>query len=242
MGMVSLVSVNRLISAFACLMLVAGCKTSPVDTTPPKPPGETGGVESSGEGDAAPKVSGGEQALEIYRALEAKIDAGEDSKADRKDAYNKVVELDDGSNDYAFARAALAGRLAQARGVKAGKLVTEAESYARRVLEAEPDYGEGAVVRMLGSLYVNAPARLVKHGDSETGLEMLEKEVSGHPDRVESRLRLAEAYVALGDPEPSFPHLCACIQNRTSFGGDNQRLLGRLVDEVGGEEALGCGG
>ncbi len=241
--MVSLVSVNRLSTAFAaCLVAAVGCKTS-TSTTPTKHPQPTGENPSNTEPETtAPKTSGGEQAMAVYRALEAKIDAGEDTKDDRKQAYGEVVELDDGSNDYAFARAALAGRLAQARGLKAGKLVTEAETYARRVLEADPDYGEGAVVRMLGSLYVNAPARLVKHGDSETGLEMLEKEVSDHPDRVESRLRLAEAYVALGDPEPSFPHLCACIQNRASFGGDNQRLLGRLVDEVGGEEALGCGG
>jgi len=238
--------VNRLSLAFAgFFFLAAGCDTKPATVPPPNLPGNDGSTQTPATGEDGtgdPGVSGGQQALEVYRALEAKIDAQTDSKADRKQAYGQVADLDDGSADYAFARAALAGRLAQARGLKAGKLVTEAESFARRVLEAEPDYGEGAVIRLLGSLYVNAPARLVKHGDSETGLSMLEKEVEAHPDRVESRLRLGEAYIALNDPEPSFPHLCICIQNRATFAGDNQRLLARLVDEVGGEEALGCGG
>ena len=41
---------------------------------------------------------------------------------------------------------------------------------------------------------------LIKHGDSETGLELLEAEVKAHPERLVSQLRLAEAYIALGDP------------------------------------------
>ena len=62
---------------------------------------------------------------------------------------------------------------------------------------------------MLGTLYVIAPGALVKHGDSERGLELLEGLVSEHPEIVENHLRLAEAYIALGDPDPAGPS-CAC--------------------------------
>ncbi len=140
---------------------------------------------------------------------------------------------------YAYARAALAGRLAQVKVLTAVGLVGEAEKWARRSNALDPAYRDGAARRMLGILYVLAPAALVKHGDSEDGLELLEEVLDQYPDNPENHLRLAEAYVSLGDPEPAYELLCACLARKDELRSDSQRVLTRLVDSMDRNE-LGC--
>jgi len=174
--------------------------------------------------------------ITVYERLESLIDAGKDSKKDREDAYRHVQTLDDGTPAYFFARAAIAGRLAEKRGAEAGLLVTEAEDYARRARAVEPDFLDGSATRLLGSLYVLAPGRLLRHGDSETGLELLEGEAKAHPDRLVSRLRLAEAYIALNDPDPATEHLCAVQAGEASLSNGDKKLLAKLVADAGAPE------
>jgi hypothetical protein len=69
-----------------------------------------------------------------------------------------------------FARAAVTGRLVQQKGLRAANLVPEIERFARRSRELDPDFRDGAATRLLGTLYVVAPATLLRHGDSEVGL------------------------------------------------------------------------
>lgn len=180
-----------------------------------------------------PSFAGTHSAFEVYERLEALIDAQKDNKQDREDAYALVVKQADTSPEYYFARAAVAGRLAENRGLQALGLVTETEDYARKVRAIDPDYREGAATRMLGTLYVLAPPSLVKHGDSETGLELLEAEVKAHPERLISRLRLAEAYIALGDPEPAKEHLCVVQRGEATLSAGDRRLLTKLVADSG---------
>ena len=78
-----------------------------------------------------------------------------------------------------------------------------------------------------------APATFLEHGDSEQGLELLEQLVQEHPDVAENQLRLAEAYIALGDPEPAAPHLCVCLAQRAALRRDDQQLLDQLVATAG---------
>ncbi|MGH1343265.1 MAG: tetratricopeptide repeat protein [Nannocystales bacterium] len=178
----------------------------------------------------------------ILVSLENDIEAGTATEADRERAYETVVaSADDGSADYAFARAALAGRLAELRGVGAGKLVTEAESFARLALERDPDFDEGAATRMLGTLYVMAPGRLVEHGDAEDGLSLLEDLVEARPEDPRNHLRVAEAYIALDDPEPAAAFLCFAHARRADLRRDDQRLLDTLSESLGGKAGLACG-
>jgi thioredoxin-like negative regulator of GroEL len=178
---------------------------------------------------------------QILDELEARIAEGRDREDDRVDAYEAVRGAnDDGTADYAFARAALAGRLAELRGAGAGKLVTEAETWARATLDRDPHYRDGAAVRMLGTLYVMAPGRLVEHGDSEDGLSMLEDLAQQRPDDARNHLRVAEAYLHLGDPEPAFPHLCTAMRAASVLRPDERKLLRSLVDDAGGAQGLGC--
>lgn len=182
-----------------------------------------------------------EDALAISDELEALITEGKASEDDRLFALDRVREAaDDGSAGYAFARAAVAGRVAQLRGVKAGKLVTEAESFARTSLERDPEFRERAASRLLGSLWVMAPPRLLEHGDSEEGLSLLEDLTQAQPERLDNRLRLAEAYVFLGDPDPALEHLCLVVAGRASLRADQDALLGRLLEEVRDEGPLEC--
>ncbi|MBW2524311.1 MAG: hypothetical protein JRI23_09060 [Deltaproteobacteria bacterium] len=178
--------------------------------------------------------------MALSDALEKLIDEQQATDEDREAAYEAVKRLEEDTAEYAFARAALAGRLAQVRGLTAIGLVAEAEKYARLSRKLDPDFRDRAAQRMLGTLYVMAPAALVEHGDSETGLELLEELVDERPDRIENRLRLAEGYVVLDDPEPAFEHLCWCLERKSTLRPDAQRLLAQVVEDAGGVAELGC--
>jgi len=188
-----------------------------------------------------PATQAEQDAFAIYQALEAGIEAGTASEDDRVDAYQRAqAAADDASAAHAFARAALAGRVAELRGAKAGKLVTEAEDWARKSIERDPEFRDRAATQLLGSLYVMAPGRLVEHGDSESGLEMLEGLVAAKPDSPAYRFRLGQAYAHLGDEDAAKPHLCAAVAARDRLRKDEQRLLDELVDDAGGADALAC--
>jgi hypothetical protein len=190
---------------------------------------------------SVPSTGAPRDAMTIYEALEVELEAGTATEDDRMDAYLRVQSIrDDGSAAHAFAAAALAGRLAELRGAKAGKLVTEAESWARKSIERDPEFRDRAATQLLGSLYVMAPGRLVEHGDSETGLEMLEGLVEAKPESPAYRFRLAQAYAHLGDDDAAKPHLCASLAARQDLRKDEQRLLDDLVEDAGGAEALAC--
>ena len=112
-------------------------------------------------------------------------------------------------------------------------MVDDVEKYARRSRALDPHFRDGAATRLLGTLYVIAPATLLDHGDSETGLELLEQLTAQHPDVPENHLRLAEAYVTLHDPDPARPHLCFSLARSTELRPDHQGLLRDLIEEVG---------
>jgi hypothetical protein len=171
--------------------------------------------------------------LAVADALEALIAEGQDSPADREYAYAAVTRDEGDTAAYAFARAILTGRFVQQRGLLGASLVGDVEDWALRSRELDPTFRDGAATRLLGTLWVLAPASLLGHGDSERGLELLVALVRDHPDRIENHLRLAEAYVALHDPEPAGPHLCVCLADSASLRRDEQELLEQLVAVAG---------
>ncbi|MFO7564467.1 MAG: hypothetical protein R6X02_17605 [Enhygromyxa sp.] len=176
----------------------------------------------------------------VHEALEERIRSGTASEADRVAALEKIrAAPDDQSAAYAYARASVAGRVAEGRGLRALKVLEEMRTWARRSIERDPEFEDMAATRMLGTLLALAGQHL-DGGDSEEGLELLEAVVEAHPDKPINRLRLAEAYVALGDPEPGFEHLCAALAGRAQLVSEEQRLLDGLISEVGGAEVLAC--
>jgi len=180
------------------------------------------------------RVVGDQQdALALSDALEALIATGQDTPADREYAYDIVRVHEEDTAPSMFARAAVTGRLVQQKGLLAAHLVPEIERCARRSRDLDPDFRGGAATRLLGTLYVMAPAVLLQHGDSEVGLQLLEGLAQTHPDVPENQLRLAEAYVALGDPAPAGPHLCRCLAHKAALRLDDQRLLQQLIDDAG---------
>jgi hypothetical protein len=173
-------------------------------------------------------------ALEVSDALEALIDARQDTPADRRYAYETVVHQEEDTPAYAFARAAVTGRLVQQRGLEAARLVPDVERYAVRSRELDATFRDGAATRLLGTLYVMAPACLLAHGNSERGLELLEGLAASRPDVPQNHLRLAEAYVTLGDPAPAVPHLCRCLATTDgALRPDDRALLRQLVASAG---------
>ena len=200
----------------ACLCLSSACATRRGAVHP----------ELSAAGDR-------QDALALSDALEALIAAGQDTPADREYAYDFVRVHEEDTAPSMFARAAVTGRLVQQKGLLAAHLVPEIERCARRSRDLDPDFRGGAATRLLGTLYVVAPAVLLQHGDSEVGLELLEGLAQTHSEVLENHLRLAEAYITLGDPAPAGPHLCRCLANKAALRPDDQRLLQQLIDDAG---------
>ena len=176
-------------------------------------------------------------ALATSDALEALIAAGTDTPADREYAYEIVTAKEEDGAAYAFARAAVTGRLVQQRGLLGADLVPAVERWATRSRKLDPTFRDGAATRLLGTLYVLAPAPLFAHGASEAVLSLLEELTREYPETPENHLRLAEAYIALGDPAPAAPHLCFCLQRRAELRPDDQRLLDQLVTSPGAPSA-----
>jgi hypothetical protein len=177
-------------------------------------------------------------ALAISDALEELIADGKDQPADRQYAYDAVLSLDDDTAGSAYARAAVTGRLVQQRGLLEANLIGDVESWGLRSRQLDPEFRGGAATRLLGTLYVIAPSSFLKHGDSEQGLELLERLTSDHPDVPENHLRLAEAYIALGDRAPAAPHLCASLEKRSALRRDEQTLLDQLVSVTGAPDCV----
>jgi hypothetical protein len=174
-----------------------------------------------------------QSALDLSDALEALIAEGKDTAADREFAYQVVKAHDGDTAASTYARAAITGRLVQQKGLLGANMVGDVERYARRSRDLDPDFRDGAATRLLGTLYVLAPATLLEHGDSESGLVLLERLVQAHPDALENHLRVAEAYIALNDPAPATPHLCRCLAGESALRPDDRRLLANLVAMAG---------
>lgn len=172
-------------------------------------------------------------ALAISDALEALIAEGKDTPADRELALNAVRAKEQQTSAYAFARAAITGRVVQSRGLTGAGLVADVERWALLSRKLEPEFRNGAAARLLGTLYVMAPGGWLEHGDSEQGLELLEGLVKKYPGQLENHLRLAEAYISLGDPAPATPYLCRCRARRGELRRDDQLLLDHLFADAG---------
>ena len=171
--------------------------------------------------------------LALSDALEALIARGQDTPADRAYAYSVVRTREPHTAATAYARASITGRLVQEQGLRAAGLISDVERFGRRSREVDPHFRDGAAALLLGRLYVMAPATLLDHGDSETGLELLEETTTAYPDKPENHLYLAEAYLTLHDPAPAGPHLCICLAHRAALRPDDQQLLDGLLDEAG---------
>ena len=218
--------VTGLGAAVVALLALVGCRpTSSVD-----PEQGPGGVDAQHELGA----------WELHLDLESRIDAGKVSERERMAVLERVRTIpDDGSAAYAYARASIAGRVAEGRGLKALKILEEMQKWALISIERDPQLEDMAAKRMLGTLYVLA-GRHLDEGDSEEGLELLEEVLDAHGDAPINHLRLAEAYIALGDPDPAFELLCTARAGQDQLRARERELLRQLIEDLGGVEDLGC--
>jgi hypothetical protein len=183
-------------------------------------------------------VSADGDALAVRDALEALIDEGRDTPSDREFAYASVLRSrDDGGPGAPYARASVTGRLIQQKGLRAAALVSDVERSALESRGRDPEFRNGASTRLLGTLYVMAPGNLLSHGNSELGIELLEGLAKEYPGDLENHLRLAEAYLALGDTNQALPHLCLCFAEKLELRRSDQLLLDQLV---GGDGVPAC--
>ncbi|HEY2775768.1 MAG TPA: hypothetical protein VGK20_17130 [Candidatus Binatia bacterium] len=172
-------------------------------------------------------------ALQVYDRLEFLIANDNDTRNDRRDAFRAVKDRNEETAAFQFAWAGIAGRLVQQRGLLAAGMLKDIEKHARRSVELDPNFRDGAATSLLGTMYVAAPSSLLAHGDSEIGLEMLAGLVEKYPDNPEDHLRLAEAYITLNDPGPAISHLCTCLAVKDKMRKDEQKLLVNLFADAG---------
>lgn len=199
----------------------------------------TAGCKAKGPAhpDTAAIEAAGDDALALFDALEAAIDAGQGSERDRDWAQRRVSSLaDDGGAGYPLARAGIAGRAAESRGLAALGLVKDAERWARKSIERDPAFRGGEARRLLGTMYVLA-GQYLEHGDSEKGLEMLEAVASEFPDDARNHLRVAQAYVELGDVEGALAPWCRANADAADLRVSEGKLLATLRAAL--EEGLG---
>lgn len=179
-------------------------------------------------------------ALALSDRIEQLIDEERDTAGDREAAYEAVRQWRQKSAEYAYARANLAGRLAEVKGLLAGSLIGDMEQHARISIALDPRFRNGAARRMLGTLYVLAPSSMLKFGDSEEGLELLEELIERYPNDPQNHVRLAEGYIALNDHESAFEPLCFAHAHHNELRASEKRLLDTLIKQVGGVDKLGC--
>jgi len=173
-------------------------------------------------------------ALAISDALEALIADGKDSRADREGALAAISSHPENSAQYAFARAAITGRVVQVKGpFAAAGLVRDVEYWAEVSRKLSPNFREGAATRMLGTLCVMAPSSLLEHCNSEKGIEMLEALQRQHPETPENNLRLGEAYLSQGDPDTAVTYLCFALTKKAALRHVDQTLLDHLMSDAG---------
>ncbi len=77
--------------------------------------------------------------------------------------------------------------------LKALKDLPRVERSLKKAVEGAPDFDKGGPLRVLGMLYVKAPAWPQGIGDSDKGLELLERAVQRHPDHPLNHFFLARA-------------------------------------------------
>ncbi len=195
--------------------------------------GTSSGSPNAGVSPALVAAKEKHDALAVADALEELIANGTDRAEDRQFAFDVVRAKPIDTAEYTYARAVVTGRLVQQRGLLGAELVGEVEHFARRSRELNPNFRTGAATRMLGTLYVIAPPALLHHGDSETGLELLEGLVQAHPEVIENHLRVGEAYIALGDHEPATKYLCKCQAEQARMRRDDRMLLAQLMKDAG---------
>jgi len=198
--------------ALAIASLATGC------CAPPNGPPQASLADVAAKGDA----------LATSDALEELVAEGKDTPSDREYALKAIRARPENTAQYAFARAAVTGRVVQSRGLGGMGLAREVEHWAEVSRKLDPGFRHGAAARMLGTLYVLAPSSLLEHGDSEQGLQLLEGLVKAYPNTLENRLRLAEAYISLGDPAPATLYLCQCQAQKAELRRDDQLFLEHL--------------
>lgn len=230
----------------ACVLALFGL----VACRPPLAPGSTspGRHDAQSQPDAIPGQASPADALDpmaIYLALEGEIDVRDVGENERQRAYEAVADaVDDGSPGYALARAALAGRLAETRGLSALGLVREAEHYARTSRNRDPNFRDEEATRMLGSLQALAGDHL-EEATTEDGIEVLENLLRRRPEDRRTALRLAQALVALGDPESALAPLCACAAGKDELRASERRIFELVREQLLREldlSALDCPG
>jgi hypothetical protein len=215
------------VRAFAALPLLVAVSTTACEGwfgPPPNGPMHVTLIEIASKGDA----------LATSDALEALIADGKDTPTDREFALKSITLHPQPGAGYAFARAAVTGRVVQSRqGISGLGLVGDVARWGELSRKLDPEFREGAATRLLGTLYTQAPSSLLPNGGGpEQGLEMLEGLVRKHPLTPENHLRLAEALVFQNDADSATPHICWCTCHRAELRRDDQILLDHVIADA----------
>jgi len=136
----------------------------------------------------------------------------------------------------------LTGLVAENDPLRGLELVPVIEQEARSASTLNPSIDKGGPDRMLGELYLKAPAFPVSIGDAEKSVAAYQKAVDIAPEHTENRLGLADALLQLGEREAACGQLHRAL--RAMPPADSTRvawqhaldLLNRLCTAKGSEQ------
>ncbi|WP_225072920.1 hypothetical protein [Desulfuromonas sp. CSMB_57] len=134
----------------------------------------------------------------------------------------------------------LAGLEAQRAPLQALPLVKVIEAAALKALQLDPVLDHAGPARMLGDLYLRAPAFPVSIGDPDQAVTYFREAVRRAADFTENRLGLAEALLAIEEPAAACSELTEAwrqLQSAADAEGLGRRTLElqqRLCTAIGG--------
>ncbi len=150
-------------------------------------------ISEAGNYEAAWKLA----KAEYYLGTHAKDDAEREAAfRDGIEAGKAAVQLQDNKPDGHFWLGANYGGSAEMSILASLSSIQDIRGQMEKVLQLDEGYEGGSAYLALGQLYLKAPR--VLGGDSKKAVEYLEKGLRFGPDNALLRLRLAEAYHAVG--------------------------------------------
>lgn len=184
-----------------CAPVVAGDEVAAGCSVPGKAKLATANATGEAAGDAAAPQSEGAKELALAKEYLLQAEASRDDAEQRrnyelaKQHADHAVELMPESADARFVQFGADGRLAQMGGLAVAALnLVRLNKQLDEVLRLDPNHANALAAR--GGMLMKLPRLL--GGDTDEGIEYLERSVQLDQDAIGKRLELAEAYHIVG--------------------------------------------
>ena len=184
------------------------------------------------------RVHGWKGARAIFLTVLANKEVLTEELANQCNMWSQVNNANKAQVETHLYHALCQGLMAQAFPTKGLGLIKEMLKGAQQVEVLDKDFDHSAGARLLGGIYLKAPAWPTSVGDSELAVEHLERAVEASSKWPENKLLLAEAYYE-EDQTDEAKNLLEDVRRQLAHYPDNgwRRYFTRTLEEVTSELA-----